>query len=85
MQGFLSVSLNCGSPRYGSQLKAKKWSTKTSLRQPSTLTSDTFNLDGDDSAKLSTCRLQYGNEYYPEMEYDSDFKVRIATSLCYTP
>ena len=35
---------------------------------------DTFDLDGDDSAKLSTCRLQYGTSYFPELHYESDFK-----------
>ena len=39
---------------------------------------DTFDIDGDNSAALLTCRLQNGaNEYYPELEYTSDFKVRI--------
>jgi len=31
---------------------------------------DTFNLDGDNSAKLSTCRLQYGTSYFPELDYE---------------
>ena len=26
---------------------------------------DTFNVDGDDTARLVTCRLQYGTEFYP--------------------
>ena len=39
---------------------------------------DTFNIVGDDSAKLLTCRLQSGaSEYYPELDYTSDFKERI--------
>ena len=39
---------------------------------------DTFNIDNDDSAKLQTCRLQSGaSEYYPELDYSSDFKERI--------
>jgi hypothetical protein len=38
---------------------------------------DTFDLDGDDSAKLSSCRLQYGKSYLPELEYESNFKLRI--------
>ena len=39
---------------------------------------DTFNIDGDDSAKLLTCRLQSGaSEFYPELDYTSDFKERI--------
>ena len=42
---------------------------------------DTFDLDGDDSAKLSTCRLQYGTGYYPELDYASDFKLRILNDL----
>ena len=42
---------------------------------------DTFNLDGDDITKLSSCRLQYGTDYLPELEYDSDFKLRIVNDL----
>ena len=42
---------------------------------------DTFNLDGDDSAKLSSCCQQYGTDYLPELEYDSHFKLRIFNEL----
>ena len=42
---------------------------------------DTFDIDGDDSARLDTCRLQYGTEFYPELEYDYDFKIRILNNL----
>ena len=38
---------------------------------------DTFDLDGDDSAKLATCRLQYGTIFYPELDYEGDFKIRM--------
>jgi len=38
---------------------------------------DTFELYGDSTAKLSTCCLQYGTGYYPEIDYDDDFKLRI--------
>ena len=39
---------------------------------------DTFDIDGDNSAKLLTCRLQSGaSEFYPELDYTSDFKDRI--------
>ena len=38
---------------------------------------DTFDIDGDDSARLDTCRLQYGTTFYPELDYDNDFKIRI--------
>ena len=39
---------------------------------------DTFDIDGDRSAKLATCRLQYGtSQYYPELDYDENFKLRI--------
>ena len=39
---------------------------------------DTFNINGNNSAKLQTCRLQKGaSEYYPELDYSSDFKERI--------
>jgi len=42
---------------------------------------DTFNIDGDSTARLDTCRLQYGTEFYPELEYDYDFKMRILNDL----
>ena len=42
---------------------------------------DTFNLDGDDTAKLSTCRLQYGASFYPKLDCDDDFKLRILNDL----
>ena len=42
---------------------------------------DTFNIDGDNSARLDTCRLQYGTTFYPDLEYDSDFKIRILNDL----
>jgi len=42
---------------------------------------DTFDIDGDNSARLDTCRLQYGTTYYPELDYDYDFKIRILTDL----
>ena len=43
---------------------------------------DTFDIDGDNSAKLATCRLQYGSsQYYPELEYDENFKLRILNDL----
>ncbi|KAL9956111.1 hypothetical protein ACROYT_G037540 [Oculina patagonica] len=43
---------------------------------------DTFDIDGDDSAKLATCRLQYGTfQFYPELEYDENFKLRILNDV----
>ena len=42
---------------------------------------DTFNLDGDDAAQMSSCRLQYGTDYLSELDYDSDFKLRILNDL----
>ena len=42
---------------------------------------DTFDIDGDDLARLDTCRLQYGTKFYPELEYDHDFKIRILNGL----
>ena len=40
---------------------------------------DTFKLNaGNNASSLMTCRLQSGaNEFYPELEYTSDFKERI--------
>ena len=42
---------------------------------------DTFDIDGDGSARLDTCRLQYGTTFYPELDYDHDFKIRILNDL----
>ena len=42
---------------------------------------DTFDIDGDDSARLDTCRLQYGTNFYPGLDYDHDFKIRILKDL----
>jgi len=42
---------------------------------------DTFNIDGDNSARLATCRLQYGTSFYPELDYDHDFEIRILNEL----
>ena len=42
---------------------------------------DTFNIDGDNSARLATCRLQYGTSFFPELDYDHDFKIRILNDL----
>ena len=42
---------------------------------------DTFNIDGDNSAGLATCRLQYGISFYPELDYDHDLKIRILNDL----
>ena len=39
---------------------------------------DTFNIDGDGTASMQTCRLQTGSgEYYPELDYEASFKERI--------
>jgi len=38
---------------------------------------DTFDIDGDNSARLDDCRLKYGENFYPEPAYDHDFKSRI--------
>ena len=42
---------------------------------------DTFDIDSDNSARLSTCRLQYGTSFYPELDYDHDSKIRILNDL----
>ena len=43
---------------------------------------DTFDIDGDNSAKLAACRLQYGSsQYYPQLDYDENFKLRILNDL----
>jgi len=42
---------------------------------------DTFDIDGDNAARLDTCRLQYGTTFYPDLDYDSDFKIRILNDL----
>ena len=42
---------------------------------------DTFDIDGDNTARLDTCRLQYGTTFYPELDYEHDFKIRILNDL----
>ena len=42
---------------------------------------DTFDIDGDNSARLDTCRLQYGTKCFPELDYDHDFKIRNLNDL----
>ena len=44
---------------------------------------DTFKLNADNNnSYLTTCRLEYGNGiFYPEVEYDSDSKIRIFNDL----
>ena len=44
---------------------------------------DTFKLNAADAnSSLSICRLEYGNNtFYPELEYDSDSKIRIFKDL----
>jgi len=42
---------------------------------------DTFDLDGYNSAKLATYRLQYGTTFYPELDYEGDFKIIILNDL----
>ena len=42
---------------------------------------DKFDIDGDGNTILNTCRLQYGTKFYPELEYDHNFKIRILNDL----
>ena len=44
---------------------------------------DTFKLNADNNnSSLSSCRLEYGNNtFYPELEYDTDSKIRIFNDL----
>ena len=44
---------------------------------------DTFKLNSaDNNSSLASCRLKYGNtEFYPELEYKADLKVRIFKDL----
>ena len=42
---------------------------------------DTFDIDGDDTARLDTCRLYYGTRHFPETDYDHNFKIRILNDL----
>ena len=41
---------------------------------------DTFDIDSA-SAKMASCRLRYGSSYYPDTEYENDFKLRILNGL----
>ncbi|KAL9989205.1 hypothetical protein ACROYT_G003729 [Oculina patagonica] len=70
-------------------LKPRKWTYMNEMqsRKVNAFTQnpyifDTFDIDGDDSAKLATCRLQYGSsKYYPELDYDENFKLRILNDV----
>lgn len=42
---------------------------------------DPFDIDGDDSVKLSTCRLQFRASFYPELDYEEEFKMPILNDL----
>ena len=44
---------------------------------------DTFKLNSDnENSSLASCRLEYGNNtFYPELDYDSDSKIRIFNDL----
>ena len=42
---------------------------------------DTFALHGGNTAKLSTCCLQYGTSYYPELDHEGEFNLRILNDL----
>jgi len=42
---------------------------------------DTFDIDGDDSAKLLSCFLEYGSDKFPDTEYNSDFNLEILNDL----
>ncbi|KAL9962242.1 hypothetical protein ACROYT_G031324 [Oculina patagonica] len=73
---------------YMSEMVEPSTSQRTAFtRRVNTLTQnpyffDTFDIDGDDSAKLATCRLQYGtSKFYPELEYDENFKLRILNDV----
>jgi len=35
---------------------------------------DTFDINGDNTARMDTCRLQYGTTFYPELDYKHDFE-----------
>ena len=42
---------------------------------------DTFDIDGDDS-KLASCRLEYGTNFYPEIDYTTNkWTMRIYNDL----
>jgi len=42
---------------------------------------DTFDIDGDNSARLDTCLPQYGTSFYSELDYDYNKKLRIYHDL----
>jgi len=42
---------------------------------------DTFDIDADGDTRLDTCRLKYGTKFYPELEYNDGFKIRILNDL----
>jgi len=42
---------------------------------------DTFDIDGDNSAKLTRCRLNYGENFYPVVPLSDKNKLRIYEHL----
>ena len=94
LEGLLSVNLSCGCRNYISLAKDKpgvrnpkhvfvfiQQTRKQNVFTQNPYFFDTFDIDGDNSARLATCRLQYGTNFYPELEYDDDFKIRILNDL----
>ena len=40
-----------------------------------------YSIFSGNSVRKGTCRLQYGTSFYPELDYDHDFKIRILKDL----
>ena len=67
------------SPKHVFAFLQQTWKQNSYTQNPYIF--ETFNIDGDNSATLATCRLQYGTSFYPELDYDHDFKIRILNDL----
>ena len=67
------------SPKHGFVLLQQTRKQNSYTQNPYIL--DTFDIDGDNSARLATCRLESGTSFYSELDYDPDFKIRILNDL----
>ena len=80
--GYFQISASIDNVKYVFVYLKKSYRNANGFRHEETTPYkiDTFSLDG--GATLNNCRLEYGNGvFYPELEYDSDSKVRIFNGL----
>ena len=80
--GYFQISASIDNVKYVFVYLKKSYRNASGFRHEETTPykMDPFSLDGGTS--INNCRLEYGNGvFYPELEYDSDSKVRIFNDL----